>query len=245
MDANQCQIFNLAMRSPEAAEDPMKYAREIFAPLAVKNVNKGITFCNGCEVKCKTRTLCTGPYDAQLMVILDYPTQEQAKLNRAIGVLEGTLQTEEFLRRCFASYHVDFDQIFFMNTVNCCPSRAVEKVTGTEEVYRTPKTSEIRACSTFVKEAIDAIHPPMIIIMGAVASNVFEKAPISKIRGSWLMPYGIPAMVTYSPNELLWLAGQIDEGRRRAMMLDFKNDVGNALEMYKRQWPDNRLFIQE
>jgi hypothetical protein len=27
------------------------------------------------------------------------------------------------------------------------------------------------------------------------------------------------------------------------MMLDFKNDVGNALNAYKRQWPDNKLFI--
>jgi uracil-DNA glycosylase family 4 len=242
LDANQSQVFNLAMRSPQAAEDPMKYAREIFAPLAVSNISKGIAVCNNCDVKCKTRTLCTGPYNAQLMVIMDYPTQEQANLNRAIGVFEGAPLVEKFLRRCFASYHADFDQIFFMNTVNCCPSRTVEKVTGTEEVCRTPKTSEIKACSTFMKYAIDAVHPPMIILMGAVASNVFEKAPVSKIRGTWLFPYTIPAMVTYSPHELLWLAGQIGEEKRQAMMLDFKKDVGNALDAYKRKWPDNKLF---
>ncbi len=244
MDAIQSQILNLARLSPKMAEDPMGFMREIIGPTALQQLNSGISVCNDCAVKCRTRTIGTGPHDAQLMVIMDYPSAEQAKLDRSISVFGGAPRLEEFLRRCFASFSVDFEQIFFMNTVCCCPSRTVEKATGTEELYRTPNKSEIVACSTFMRYAIDIVHPPMIILMGAVASNVFEKNPINKARGKWLLPYGIPAMVTYGPNELLYLLGQISEEQRLQMQSDFKADIGNALTMYRRQWPDNKLFTR-
>ena len=236
MDKIQEEIKQLLIRSesPDAAKNPMRYIRAAAREYGLSQMNKCITACNKCSNKCRTHTIVTGHPDAAFMVIMDYPTDNQAKLNKSLSVFEGNEKVETFLRTCFESNNVDFDKILFMNAVNCCRSRTVKKDHGIEEVYTTPTQKEIDECGTFVRYTVDLIHPYVIILMGNVASNIYiKKKTISKIRGQWQSVYCIPAMPTYSPHEIQAYEKQ-DPERARQMLDNLQEDINNAIKVYKK-----------
>lgn len=226
-----------------AIRNPMRYVREAVKNFSLDILGKDIETCQFCKHKCKTKTLPTGDYDAPLLCIMDYPTKAQAELGKTISMFEGDESTRALLEHCFQDFHVDINKILFMNTVNCCPSREVPKADGkTEEIYRTPFQKEIQACSTFVKYAIECMYPPMLLIMGNVASNVFLKEPINKAHGKWIDYYGIKAKITYSPHEILDARGQVSNQEWIEMGEAFHQDIKDAMSAYRRNWPDSILF---
>lgn len=227
---------------PEAARNPMAYVREAVRGFALDTLKDDIGKCRFCKHKCMTKTLPAGSNDAPLMCIMDYPTEKQAGLGKPAGIFDGDGEAKALLEHCFEDTDVNLGNIFFMNTVSCCPSRTVQKQDGTEEVYRTPTQKEIAACSTFVKYAIQIIYPPMLLIMGNVASNVFLKEPISKARGRWIDYYGIKAKITYSPHEVLDARGQLSNEKWAEMGRQFRQDIADAITCYRRNWPDSILF---
>ena len=174
------------------------------------------------------------------MVIMDYPHEKQiAKGNNFFSDIP---KIKAFLDKIFTKLDVNLEQIFYMNTVCGCTTRTVQINNKIKNVYRPPTKTEIENCSTFVKYAIDIIHPPMIILMGNVALNVFVHEPISKIRGQWVNAYTIPAMATYSPTYLMDIKGQISETERIRMLKEFQGDIQNAITKYKRDWPNSKFL---
>ena len=242
MDDVQMQILQAVQRAPGAARNPMAYVREAVRGFALDVLKNDIEKCQFCKHKCQTKTLPTGSDDAPLMCIMDYPTEKQAKLNKPSGIFEGDDDARMLLEHCFENTGVNMEEILFMNTVSCCPSRAVAVQGGTEEVYRTPFQKEIQACSTFVKYAIQIVYPPMLLIMGNVASNVFLKEPISKARGRWIDYYGIKAKITYSPHEVLDARGQLSNEQWAEMGRQFRQDIEDTITCYRRNWPNSILF---
>lgn len=220
----------------------MQYVREAVKPYALNVLNRDICACNSCGCKCGTRTMITGDVDAPLMCIMDYPTEEQAGLGRPIHIFDGNGDVKKFLEHCLAPHKVNLDRILFMNTVSCCPTRTVNTEAGTEEVCRTPLPQEIKACSTFVKYAIDAVRPPMLLVLGNVASNVVLPMSISKARGRWISYHGIYTMISYSPAQILDARADGRQERWIRMSREFQTDMDNAMKFYRREWPDSILF---
>lgn len=244
LDNIQKQIAELVRQSPSAAKNPMKYVRAAVQEYGKDQINKAIANCNICGAKCKTRTLFTGAADAALMIIMDYPIEEQSKLNKPIDIFDNNSRIKDFIFSCFEKHNVNTSKLAFINAVNCCHSRTIQTQTGTEEQYRTPLTKERDECQDFVKYAVDIVHPPMMIIMGNVASNIYiPKTPVSEIRGKWQNVYCIPTMVTYSPHEINDYHS-ISIEKATQMLKDFTADISNTIEGYKRMWPDSVLFNQ-
>lgn len=237
MDKIQEEIKQLLIHSesPDAAKNPMRYIRAAAREYGLSQMNKCIAACNKCSDKCRTHTMVTGRPDAALMVIMDYPTDNQAKQCKSLSVFDGNEKVEAFLRKCFdESNIVKFDDVLFMNAVNCCRSRTVKNDHGIEEVYTTPTREEIDECGTFVRYTVDLIHPYVIILMGNVASNIYiKKKAISKIRGQWQSVYCIPTMPTYSPHEIQAYEKQ-DPERARQMLDNLQEDINNAIKVYKK-----------
>ena len=242
LDAIQKQISELIKQSPDAAKNPMKYVREAIQGYSKEQLNKAISNCNVCNCKCKTRTLFTGAADADLMIIMDYPTFEQAEADKPIEVFDNNKKVKKFVLDCLKKHNVNIDRLAFINAVNCCLSRTVQAKNGTREEYRTPLIKERDECQDFVKYAVDIVHPPMMIIMGNVASNIYiPKTAISEIHGKWQSVYCIPTMVTYSPHEINdYHALSIEKAVQ--MLTQFKEDIDNAIKCYKRLWPNSKLF---
>lgn len=239
--ASQKKIHDIVMHDPIALKNPMQFVRQAVKDIAIEQLNKSIAGCTACPCCSKTKTIGYGKANAAVMVIMDYSEESQAKLEKTVNVFEGDPSLKSFLERCFNSFGVNMEEIFFMNTVNCCPTYQ----TGDSKIFRAPKKDECESCSTFVKYAVDIIQPQMIILMGNVALNVFRRGVISKCRGTFIDAHCIPAMPTYSPVYLKDLKGQIDETERIQKFKDFKNDIGNAVLDFKRKWPNSPLFVKK
>lgn len=239
MDDKQKQIQDIVLSIPEALQNPMGYVRNAIKDIGMAQLNRAIEYGGLPGLTCNTKTLITGDSDAALMVVMDYPTETQARLNKPIGMFEGAEKVRDFLKSCFEAHGVDFSKTLWMNTVPYCPT----KMDGNQLVYRTPLKKEIDVCQTYVQYAVDLFHPPMLLLMGNVASNVYVRGTISRIRGTWQNVYCIPTMPTYSPNEMGEYRKVAPE-KAMTMLQDFKEDIAIAITEYKRRYPNSSLFIK-
>jgi uracil-DNA glycosylase len=84
--------------------------------------------------------------------------------------------------------------VYICNVVKCRPPE-----------NRMPERDEIAACSPFLIRQIDAIHPRVIVCLGATAAQMLLNTTrsISAFRGEWLEYRGTRLLATYHPAYLL------------------------------------------
>jgi DNA polymerase len=84
--------------------------------------------------------------------------------------------------------------VYVCNVVKCRPPE-----------NRMPERDEIAACSPFLIRQIDAIHPKVIVCLGATAAQMLlnTNRSISAFRGEWLEYRGTRLLATYHPAYLL------------------------------------------
>ncbi len=84
--------------------------------------------------------------------------------------------------------------VYICNVVKCRPPE-----------NRMPERDEIAACSPFLIRQIDAIHPKVIVCLGATAAQMLlnTNRSISAFRGEWLEYRGTRLLATYHPAYLL------------------------------------------
>ena len=86
------------------------------------------------------------------------------------------------------------EDIYIANIIKCRPPG-----------NRTPERDECETCSPFLMRQIEAIHPKVIVALGAVAAKTLLaiNAPMSELRGHWYDFRGTRLAVTYHPAFLL------------------------------------------
>jgi uracil-DNA glycosylase len=86
------------------------------------------------------------------------------------------------------------EEIYIANIIKCRPPG-----------NRTPERDECETCSPFLMRQIEAIHPKVIVALGAVAARTLLaiNAPMSELRGHWYDFRGTRLAVTYHPAFLL------------------------------------------
>jgi uracil-DNA glycosylase family 4 len=220
-------------------KDIMKYMRHMVADKAIFNLNKAISHCDDCELKCPTRTIAYGNTNASVMIIgdsiIDRQISDKVKLTNPFA---GADNEFAMINRALQKNNVNMDSLFWINAVNC----KVSKCVNNETLYFTPTTSQIEHCIEFTKYAVDVVHPAIIILMGNIALNIFKKSTIQKERGKWLTAFTIPAMPTYSPTHLTDLKGNVDETKRREMINCFFSDIDNVFSYLKNKYPNTSVF---
>lgn len=90
--------------------------------------------------------------------------------------------------------------VYIANILKCRPDTP-----GQTAGNRPPTPEEIQRCLPYLNAQIDLIKPKVMVALGATAvAGLFGKsAPISKIRGEFMMFRGIPVMPTFHPSYLL------------------------------------------
>jgi len=86
------------------------------------------------------------------------------------------------------------EEVYIANVVKCRPPG-----------NRTPERDECDTCSPFLLRQIAAIHPKVIVALGAVAAKTLLaiNAPMAAMRGQWYDFRGTRLAVTYHPAFLL------------------------------------------
>src|SRR5271169_2164048 len=84
--------------------------------------------------------------------------------------------------------------VYICNVVKCRPPE-----------NRAPEPDEVKTCSPYLLRQIDAIHPKVIVCLGAVAAKTLLETTrgISQFRGEWQEWRGHKLMATYHPAYLL------------------------------------------
>lgn len=166
-------------------------------------LTKEIANCKQCELW-RTRThpvVGEGCLTAKLFFIGEAPGFHEDKqgcpfVGRAGGILDDLIESVGLKR----------DEVYIANILKCRPPN-----------NRNPLTSEIQACSGFLKKQLQLIDPSVIIPLGSFATEyVFTTfnlpfTKISKLHGKMfntktlyttrtILPMYHPAVATYNPN---------------------------------------------
>lgn len=219
-------------------KDPMNFARSIVKINAIKKVNETITACDDCKIGASVKTIGYGNPNASVMMICDYPIDQQIKLNKECVVpFEGTKYFDSF-EMMFNQLGINKDEIFWMNSMQCYP-----KLNG---IYRCPYSYEIKKCSVYMKYMVDVIHPSMIILLGSVALSCFKKVPMNDIHGTWIDAFTIPAMPTYSPSYIDQLEKlDYDPDKIKYLKNAMCKDITTAFEYLRKKYPYNNVTNKE
>ena len=224
--------------SSTETKDPMRLVRKAISDTAISRLNKVISECDDCQLSAPIKTIGYGNPNASVMIIGDYPLQAQISQSKKIlRPFEGTRNLVS-LETFFSQLGVNSEELFWMNSMNCYPLM--------DNMYRCPNTKEIKACSVYMKYAVDIIRPAMITLVGAVALNCFKSAPMSSAHGQWIDAFTIPAMPVYSPAHInqLEMMDNYPKEKIQAMKNDMIHDFKNAFRYLQDNFPDNNVLTK-
>lgn len=209
--------------------DPLEYVRKMANDLAYEKLCSAIESCKDCSIACGNKTFPSGRLDAPIVVISESACIEQLKDNHSYAQAGSKEKSifDFFLER----YGIAPDNFFYVNTVNCPPLRNTE---SGEMVPRTPSSQEVNNCRVFMDYALKIVQPKMLILLGAVALNVFKKGSISQERGEVFTVNNIPALATYHPDYFTKMAGKKDPDLIDECKLDFEEDLLKAFRHFEK-----------
>jgi DNA polymerase len=133
------------------------------------------------------------------------------------------------LDRALAEAGIDRGRVYLTNAVK----HFKFEPRGKRRLHKRPNASEIKICRRWLAEEIDAIHPRLIVALGATAAQgLAERAiPVQSNRGQVLdVGYGPRVFITIHPSALLRLQ---DEEERHSAYADFVNDVRSVEQLTK------------
>ena len=147
--------------------------------------------CTRCKLH-KTRNKIVfgdGNPQAQLVFIGEGPGADEDKQGLPFVGRAGKLLTQ-----MIEAMGLQRQDVYICNVVKCRPPE-----------NRAPEPDEVQACSPFLLRQLDAIHPKVIVCLGATAARTLLETSrgISQFRGQWLEWRGHKLMVTYHPAYLL------------------------------------------
>lgn len=147
--------------------------------------------CQRCKL-CKTRkniVFGVGNPNAELMFIGEGPgADEDAKGEPFVG------RAGQLLTKIITAMGMTRQDVFIANIVKCRPPE-----------NRVPEPDEVATCKPFLLRQIKAIHPKVVVCLGATAiQNLLEQeVKITKVRGTWIDWQGTKLLPTYHPAYLL------------------------------------------
>lgn len=182
--------------------------------------------CKKCELH-STRTHVVvghGPVPCNVMVIGEGPGEQEDQQGKPFVGKSGQLLT-----KIFESVDINREEdVFIANTVKCRPPN-----------NRTPLSTEIDSCKTYLIRQIQLVRPKVLILLGSPSLKTIleSKETITRMRGNWVvvdveyMKEPLYVMPMFHPSYLLRNASKEKGGPKWLTWGDMK-EVKAALEFY-------------
>lgn len=162
----------------------------------------------GCR-RCRLREGCRGVVfgegnpAARLVFMGEAPGAEEDLQGRPFVGAAGQL-----LDRILAAAGINRAEVYITNVVMCRPP-----------FNRLPQPPEVEACRTFLEAKLRLIAPPLVVCLGALATQalVDPEGRITRMRGRWFEKDGRVYLPTFHPAALLR-----DPSKKKAVWEDFK-----------------------
>ena len=182
--------------------------------------------CRACPLwKNATQTVFgEGAGDAQIMLVGEQPGDKEDLAGRPFVGPAGRL-----LDRALAEAGLDRERTYVTNAVK----HFKFEPRGKRRLHKRPNASEIKICRRWLVGEIEAVHPRLIVALGATAAQgLAERAtPVQSNRGKILdAANGLRILVTIHPSALLRLQ---DEDERHLAYAGFVKDLRSAGQLAK------------
>ena len=165
-----------------------------------------------------------GPADAEIMFVGEQPGDKEDREGRPFVGPAGLL-----LDRALVEAGIDRARVYVTNAVK----HFKFEPRGKRRLHKRPNTSEIKICRRWLAGEIEAIHPRLIVALGATAAQgLAQRAiPVQSNRGKVLdVANGLRLFITIHPSALLRLQ---DEEERRSGYASFVNDLRSVEQLAK------------
>ncbi len=165
---------------------------------SLQELNREIQACKRCDLFfSRKRAVCgTGETNPQIMVIGEAPGAREDETGIPFVGRSGKL-----LRTVMEIAGLNIDSVYISNAVRCRP-----------KIGKTPRISEIRKCSNFLRNEINILRPQILIPMGNSPLKSLRSVlgidfgPISEVEGSifaigntFIAPQFHPAAILRNP----------------------------------------------
>ncbi len=187
-------------------------------------LRQAIAECQGCELyRCATQPVFgRGPAASRLMLIGEQPGDEEDRSGEPFIGPAGRL-----LETVLQQAGIDRTSVYVTNAVK----HFKFKQQGKRRLHENPRTSEIFACRPWLLAELEAVHPKIVVCLGASAAKSMLGAnfPLMRERGRILKsPYANRVIATIHPAAILRATDPARAAEMRAMLVsDLQLAVGS------------------
>lgn len=213
-------------------ENPIEYVKDLVQEMAYAKLVSRIKHCQDCSICTACKELPYGNINASVMIIGSMPEEEPEDDKFAMQYGE----SKRVLDVVLDALEINRDEILFTNCIPCWPHKKL----GDKVISRVPTSAELSECRVFVEHLIEIVNPLLIITLGPVAYNYFNKEGIlTKCRGEWTSINGIPSIPTYAPS--YFSKSVLDEITLQSQKEEFVQDLAVAFNYIESNYPNIQI----
>lgn len=214
----------LAASPAAAASDAEGAAPFVPAGAGVAELAAAAATCTGCELhRHATQTVFgRGASGARIVMVGEQPGDQEDRQGAPFVGPAG-----EVLDRALAEVGIDRQSVYVTNAVK----HFKFEMRGKRRIHQTPRANEIAACRPWLEAEVAAIHPEILICLGATAARVIfgDSFRITRDRGRFAPTRWAPKTIaTYHPSAVLRGQDEAEQARLYAMLVEDLRKVADA-----------------
>lgn len=170
--------------------------------------------CKACDLwrNATQAVLGEGPRGASVMLVGEQPGDREDLVGHVFVGPAGLM-----LDRALEEAGIDRREVFVTNVVKHFKWEPAER--GKRRIHKKPRGSEIAACRAWLDAELEAVHPEVLVCLGATAAQALlgKSFSVMRHRGKWVQSQLAPHVIaTVHPSSLL--RAPDDETRHREMV---------------------------
>jgi uracil-DNA glycosylase len=217
--------LNALAASPSGgATEPEGAAPFVPAGVGVAELRAAATRCTGCDLyrHASQTVFGLGNAAARIVMVGEQPgDQEDLQGAPFVG------PAGEVLDRALAEVGLDRESLYVTNAVKHFKFEA----RGKRRIHQTPRANEIAACRPWLEAELAAIHPEILVCLGATAARVVfgDSFRITRDRGRFAPTRWAPKTIaTYHPSAVLRGQDEAEQAQLYAMLVEDLRRVAGA-----------------
>lgn len=199
-------------------------ARFVPPGAGIAELRAAAAHCTGCDLyRYATQTVFgRGVAGARIAMVGEQPgDQEDLQGAPFVG------PAGEVLDRALADVGLDREALYVTNAVKHFKFEA----RGKRRIHQAPRANEIDACRPWLEAELAAVHPEVLVCLGATAARVIfgDRFRITKDRGRFAPTRWAPKTIaTYHPSAVLRGQDDAEQARLYAMLVEDLRKVAGA-----------------
>lgn len=177
------------------------------------SVARAVQGCRGCPLYVDTTQAVAGegPADAKLMLVGEQPGDVEDRQGHPFVGPAGRV-----LSAALEDAGIEHADVFLTNAVK----HFKHETRGKRRIHKKPGAAEVEACAPWLAAEMEAVHPAVVVAMGATAARALSGKPlaINSSRGQRFRFGSAIGVVTIHPSAVL--RAQDDGPRLRALLVE-------------------------